>query len=128
VANLLSLTKVDTHGIVHVTTSGDIAGTDLSDGPANPFHVLLGPDWAVKRVILAMEHTSYIDSAAVGWLIMCQREFKKSGGALVLFNVPESVRQVLGLLKIQKLIPMAADEASARAALSDLQLGGAAIG
>jgi anti-anti-sigma factor len=125
---LLTLTKIDSRGIVHATTSGDIAGADLSAGTANPFHALLGPDWAVKRVILAMNRTSYVDSAAVGWLIMCQREFKKSGGALVLFGVPESVRQVLALLKIQKLIPIAPDETAARAALGALQMGGAALG
>jgi anti-anti-sigma factor len=118
VDGLLTHTATDADGTVLVATTGDIAGLDLGATATNPFLDLFGPRWATQRILLSMKNTAYIDSAAVTWLIACQRELRKSGGSMILHTVPDSVRQVLSLLRINQLVPIAANEHAARAELS----------
>lgn len=120
VDGLLILTATDADGVHSVATTGDIAGLELGPEAANPFIPLLGPRWAANRILLSMKSTSYIDSAAVSWLIACHRELRKAGGAMVLHTVPDSVRQVLSLLRIDRLIAIAPNEPAARIELTNL--------
>jgi anti-anti-sigma factor len=68
--------------------------------------------------MLNLDRTDYIDSSAIGWLIGSQRAFKEGGGQMVIHSIQPGVRQILDLLKISKVMPMAADEAEARKILT----------
>lgn len=109
----LSLVSEDQSG-VYVACRGDIALDHLQptiDLLAN----VMGPAGYAKRVHLDLENTSYIDSAGIGWLIMCHKRFVEHGGKLVLYSVPPVVEQVLRLLKLETILTLAGDRDEARA-------------
>ena len=76
---------------------------------------LLGAGCYARNVMIDMKDVPYIDSATIGWLIRSQKMFRAQGGQLILHSVQPAVRNVLELLKISRLIVIAADGESARA-------------
>ncbi len=123
----LSLVSIEKDGIIRVATDGNITAANLQ-APAehdeknppmkNPLESVLGVGWAGTRAMLDMSKTAYIDSSAIGWLIGTVRAFRESGGKLVIHSVQPAVRQVLQLLKIERVVPTASDELSARTLLT----------
>jgi anti-anti-sigma factor len=105
-------------GFCHVAVAGEITTHDFQPAPRNPLAELLGPGWSSFNLILDFDHVLNIDSSAVGWLISCQKESRRSNGRLVIHSVQRSVRQILDILRIDKLIPIVADAAEARALLT----------
>lgn len=114
----LTLLSIEKEGYVRIGAEGNITSNDFTADGKNPLEGVLGPHWAANRVLLGLDRASYIDSSAVGWLINCHKDFKQSGGTFVIHSVPPKVDQVLNLLKIGKVIPIAPDEASAKAMLN----------
>jgi len=94
-------------GIAHLSAQGDATAVDFRPTAAHHFDALLGEDWPSRRVLLNMERVPYIDSSAIGWLIHAQRAFRAAGGKLVLHSISPSVRNVLDLLKIGRVVPLA---------------------
>lgn len=112
----LSLISIQS-GVVRVATDGKITADDLRSEGHNPFEVILGGNWASNRVCLDLSHTPYIDSSAIGWLINSHKQFKAHGGQVVLHSIAPGVHKLFELLKIGKVIVLAANEASAISAL-----------
>lgn len=113
----LSLVAIDKEGFIRVATDGNITSA-VFNGDASGKALMegaLGGNWASNRVLLDMSKTNYIDSTAIGWLISSNKQFKTNGGQLVIHSVQPSVRQVLDLLKIGKVVPIVEDEAAAKA-------------
>jgi anti-anti-sigma factor len=111
----MKLTLISTdQDITRIQNEGDItqmdfrAGTDLL---AN----LLGPDCYTRKVLLNLEKTPYIDSAGVGWMVMCHKHFKEAGGKLVIHSIPPMVNQILRLLRMPDILHLAPDDAAAEA-------------
>lgn len=75
---------------------------------------ILGPNWPSFRVILDIGEIAYIDSSAIGWLISSQKTFREKGGAFAVYHVQPSVKQVLDLLKVGKVVPLCSNELAAR--------------
>jgi anti-anti-sigma factor len=100
--------------VIRLQNEGDItqldfrAGTDLMQN-------LLGPHCYAGKVLLNLEKTSYVDSAGVGWLVMCHKHFKEAGGRLVIHSIPPMVTQILKLLRMPEILHLAADEPAALA-------------
>ena len=117
--HLVAIDKKD--DLIKLATAGNIT-SDAVDGGTNPLEPLLGSDWATNRVLLDMADTGYIDSSAIGWLIGTHKAFKQKGGAIVIHSLQPSVKQVLDLLKVGRVVPMVDDEAAAR----EVAIGGAA--
>jgi len=109
--NLLSFEK---EGYIKLAAEGNITTADFSSDGKNPLEGVLGANWSKHRVLLDLKHTTYVDSSAVGWLINCHKGFKSGGGMMVVHSIPTKVEQVFSLLKIGKVLPLAADEAAAR--------------
>ena len=110
----LNLLGIEKNGLVKVATEGNITGSAVPAGGANPLAKVLGPDWNSMSVLLNMEQTGYIDSSAIGWIIGTSKQLKAGGGALAVYGVQPAVRQVLDLLKVGKVVPIVDDEAAAR--------------
>ena len=117
---LVSIDKKD--DLIKLATRGNITSDAVAAGSVNPLEPLLGTDWATNRVLLDMGDTGYIDSSAIGWLIGTHKSFKSKGGAIVLHSLQPSVKQVLDLLKVGRVVPMVDDEQAAR----EVAMGGAA--
>ena len=78
-----------------------------------PFETALGKDWAAHTVLMDVERIDYLDSAAVGWLIASQKAFRAAGGTLVLYSPQPRIRQLLTMLRIERIVPLAEDLAAA---------------
>ena len=111
----LNMISIEKDGIIRVATDGNITSADFDSSGKNPLEGLLGQTWYTNRVLLNMDRTDYIDSSAIGWLISCHKQFKEGGGPLVVHNIQPSVKQILDVLKISKVVPLCASEADARA-------------
>ncbi len=111
----LSLLSIDRDGVVRVASEGNITCDDFrTDGNKNPLESVLGTSWPTTRVLLDLDKTNYIDSSAIGWLIDASKKFKQGGGALAVHSIRPTVKQVLDLLKVSRVVPMADTEPAAR--------------
>ncbi len=113
----LSLMNKDPSGAIHLLATGDATANDFNLSQPPHFESLLGADWAAQRVLLNMGNVADLDSAAIGWLIETQKQFRTHGGLLVLHSVQTPVRNILNLLKIERVVPMAPDATAARVLL-----------
>ena len=111
----LTLVSIEKQGLIRVAAEENVTSTDFDADGSNPLAKLLGATWSSNKVLLDFSRVSYIDSSAVGWLITCHRAFKEAGGTLVVHSVQPSVRQILDVLKIGKVVPLSENEEAARA-------------
>jgi anti-anti-sigma factor len=102
-----------TDGVRCVACSGEV--TMLGVRGDDPLASLIGPDGFSRTVLLDLGRTTYMDSAAIGWLFGLHKKFKQAGGRLILHSVPPLVDQVFQLLKLPTVLHVAGDEAAARA-------------
>mgnify|MGYP000879405806 CR=1 FL=1 len=115
----LSMVSIEKGGVILVAAEGNITSSDVDPTSTNPLQTLLGATWCTNRVLLNMELSGYIDSSAIGWLMSTQKQFKDAGGKFVIYNVQPAVRQLLDMLKIGRILPIADDEAGARKLLAE---------
>lgn len=114
----LSLVSIEKDGVVRAAADGPITTADFPAESKNPLEGLLGLNWATMRVVLDMSKVNYIDSSAIGWLIGTVRIVRDGGGTFVIHGVQPSVRQILDVLKVGRVVPTAENEAAARAMVS----------
>jgi anti-anti-sigma factor len=84
-------------------------------GADDPLESLLGPHCYGHKILLNLEHVPYINSAGVCWLLQAHKRFQAAGGKFVLYRVPPSVCDVLGVLNLTPQLYIADDEGGARA-------------
>ncbi len=111
----LTLKEIDKDGVIHLGAEGQITSLDFHEQNRNPLEALIGTDWPRNRVILDLDHVSYVDSTAIGWLVSCHKKFKEAGGMMILHSIHPSVQQVFDMLKIGTLFPLASDRDAAKA-------------
>lgn len=97
----------------HVECRGTITLIDVEG--KQPLEDLLGPGGDRKNVLLNLEKITYIDTGAVSWFINCHKNCLKAGGSLVLHSASPMVLQLLELLRMDKFLHLARDEAQAHA-------------
>lgn len=94
-------------GVYHLAAEGEATVLDFSVNRPSPFEQILGPAWASRRVLLDMERLAYLDSSAIGWLITSQKAFRGAGGFLAMHSLQPQVRNLLNMLKLDRIVPMA---------------------
>ena len=67
----------------------------------------------LRFIILNMSEVSFIDSAALGWLVLSQRRFQRIGGKLSIVAHQGFVRDILELTEISEWIPVFSSEEEA---------------
>jgi len=101
-------------GIVFAAAYGEATAGDFTTPDAVLFDTILGPSWSQQRVALDMDAVPYLDSSAIGWLIQVQKHFRDAGGCLVLHSVQPHVKNILSLLKVERVVPMGRDSGAAK--------------
>ncbi len=114
----LSVITKDASGIVFAAAYGQATAHDFANPESLLFDQILGTSWARHRVALDMDAVPYLDSSAIGWLIQAQKHFRDAGGSLALHSVQPHVRNILSLLKIERVVPMGYDAAGAKTLLT----------
>jgi anti-anti-sigma factor len=105
-------------GITTVTIVGRITYNTLDPGQ-DPL-VLQIPDIYARRVFFDMSAVDYIDSSGVSWLLICHKRFREAGGKLVLHSIHPMVKQVLGVLKLERVLHLADTPEKAREELNEV--------
>ena len=65
------------------------------------------------RVVMDLSHVKMLASAGIGSLIQLHQACKSAGGKLVLCNIDENIRMMLGVAKMDRLFVFADDHADA---------------
>jgi anti-anti-sigma factor len=78
---------------------------------------LLGEGWNAKRVLIDFSGVRMAGSAAIGWLLNLQRQFKIGGGTLALHSMRPEVGRAFKLLKVDSILNIFPEEHTALAAL-----------
>ena len=74
---------------------------------------LVGEDWAERPIGLGFSEASYIDSAAIGWLLSLHKKMDQAGGKLVLHSMSPSVQRVLTMMRLDSVLNIVEEKADA---------------
>lgn len=104
----VNVLSTEDDGVVLLACHGELDGLQMpeGDGDEKGMKELLGDGWAGQRVVLDMSGATYIDSAAVGWLLSLHKGFNRGGGKMVICELQPTVRRVIELMRIQQVIPI----------------------
>jgi len=94
---------------VKLTGPLDIGGVQEID---TPFSLIAG---SRDKVVVDLSGVSFLASIGIRVLVMAARTIGSKGGRLVVYGPSEEARRVLHATGIDKIIPIAADEAAAAA-------------
>jgi anti-sigma B factor antagonist len=103
----------DVEGIIILDIDGEI---DLYNAPEIKDTIKKEMDAGHKKIVINLEHVSYIDSSGIGALISSLSNLKKIGGGLKIIHVYESVRKVFELTKLTSFFEIYDSEDEAIAA------------
>jgi len=112
----LTLAKLE-DSLATVAAEGEATASDFPSTDNVHFDNLLGHNWDGFYVTLDMDRVTYIDSSAIGWLLSAHKSFRAGGGKIALHSIQPQVRQILEILNIDRVIPLAHVLASAKTAL-----------
>ncbi|MFK7790309.1 MAG: STAS domain-containing protein [Phycisphaeraceae bacterium] len=114
----LTVVSIEDDGVASLNCGDDMNAlamceefTELKD--------LVGVDWMSRKIALGFSEASYIDSAAIGWLLSLHKTMQESGGKLVLHSMSASVRRVLTMMRLESVLNLADDHAQALAQLKE---------
>lgn len=80
---------------------------------------LVGANWADRKISLGFSEASYIDSAAIGWLLSLHKTIDAASGKLVLHSMSPSIRRVLTMMRLESVLNLADDHAQAVTQLTE---------
>ena len=85
------------------------------EGQADPMEALLGKNGYARAVLLDLSAVDMIDSSGFSWLLTNHARFARSGGMLVPYAPLPRVAEAMRVLGLWRILPVAADDAEARA-------------
>jgi anti-anti-sigma factor len=98
-------------GLLSVRIEGEITQSHVAED-LRPLDRHLGLKGFSQPVLFDLQKTKFVDSCGIGWLLLCHRKFRDSGGCMVLCSVPPSIDNVLKVLHLDQLFTIAKDEAA----------------
>jgi anti-anti-sigma factor len=108
----LSLRSIEGE-VLSLQCEGWITQAHMKPG-TDAFVAVCGSRTYCQRVLLDLDKTEFVDSSGIGWLMACQKRFTRDHGVLVIHSVPPTIRNVFDLLRLNTVLHLAPDEASAR--------------
>jgi anti-anti-sigma factor len=103
-------------GITLVRCAGKVTLAEFQFG-RDPLVNLLGPEVHRGRVLFDLSQIAYIDSSGIGWLVVSYKRFRQAGGQIVFHSPSPFVRDMLDLLRLDLVLPLAENESAALARL-----------
>ncbi|MEK6813418.1 MAG: STAS domain-containing protein [Nitrospirota bacterium] len=76
-----------------------------------------------KKLIVDLSHVEFIDSSALGMLLMAREQARLIGGSLALVNPAGYVRKILDLAQFQRIFPILSSVDEAVVAVSGVAAG-----
>jgi anti-sigma B factor antagonist len=84
----------------------------------DPLEQLIGPKGYTRTIVLDLQHSDWIDSSGLAWLLSWDRKTREAGGIFGLCAIPPRVAEVLRITRMDQVLKCWPDEAAARAALA----------
>ncbi|MEQ8850486.1 MAG: STAS domain-containing protein [Phycisphaerales bacterium] len=75
--------------------------------------VLAHADTFANKIVMDLAHVQMLASAGIGSLIQLHQSCQRAGGKLVLCNIDDNIRMMLGVAKMDRLLHLATDRADA---------------
>lgn len=104
----VKVVAIEDDGVATLACAGEMNALEMSTN-GKGLKDVLGDDWASRRVALDLSEASYMDSAAIGWLLSLHKGFGDAGGRLILFGTHPNVRRVIEMMRIDKVLDLADD-------------------
>jgi len=80
----------------------------------DPFIEHCGENVFASKVLVNLSQLNYWDSSGLSWLVVSNKRFQNDGGALILHSASSLTRRFLELMRVDKILQIAADEPAAR--------------
>jgi len=107
----LEITQRETNGIYLLALKGRLALGQESSGLRAMVDELLAS--GATRIVINLEHVSFVDSAGLGALIEMHRKAKTRGARLMLCHLGPKLRQALELARLLPIFETCPTEAAA---------------
>jgi anti-sigma B factor antagonist len=75
----------------------------------------------IKQVVINLSQMQFLNSAGLGKLVQWVTKYKIAGGKIVFSNLPSSIDKLVKLTRLEEVIQVFSDEASAIKYLVDLR-------
>ena len=102
--------------VVRMTVEGEFQPPTVEE-QSQGLSGMLGDTWASKRVLIDFSGVRMAGSAAIGWLLTLQRQFKQAGGRLALHSMRPDVARSFKLLRVDSVLNIFPEEHMALEAL-----------
>jgi anti-anti-sigma factor len=105
--------RSDEGGICRVEVQGEIR---LAEQPrdAYPIETLLGADCYMRKILLDLQYTPYMDSSGVSWLVGFHKRCREAGGVLIVHSIPPGIMAILRLLHMDRYLNLVENEHAAQ--------------
>jgi anti-sigma B factor antagonist len=103
-------------GRANIAASGSVSMSHQGAN-ADPLRDLLGESAYAQQILLDMADVDMIDSSGLGWLVACQKRIVEKGGSLVIHSSPPMVHKVIKLVRLDRVLKVAANKQEAEALL-----------
>jgi ABC-type transporter Mla MlaB component len=104
----------DDGDVLRLEMVGPVVRSDVLPDP-EPLERLLGPAGYSRNVLISLAEITLIDSICLGWLLVLHRRFRESGGTMVVHSIGPQLTEVLALVRFERVLFVAEDEAAALA-------------
>jgi anti-anti-sigma factor len=94
---------------VRIVVAGPVTQREV-DPERDPLAELLGPAAYSRPVRLDLSGTSLLDSSGVGWLLLCHKRMRQSGGKLTVHAPHPAVASVLHVLRLERVFGVEREE------------------
>ncbi len=109
----IKVVAIEDDGSAMLACAGEMNALEMT-GDGGGLRGTLGEDWAAKKVALDLGEASYMDSAAIGWLLSLHKAFGEAGGRLILFGLHPNVQRVIEIMRIDQVLDLAEDAMHAK--------------
>ena len=98
-------------GVLVISLEGNLLGEN-TNGPVMDL-IKQNIEAGTKKVLFNLADMKFINSTGLGMLMTALSKTRNAGGELALCGLPEQMRKLLQMTKLETLFPVYADEAAA---------------
>lgn len=99
------------NGVLVISLEGNLLGEN-TNGPVMDL-LKTNLDAGNKKVLINLSDMKFINSTGLGMLMTALSKTRNAGGELALCALPEQMKKLLQITKLESLFPVQADEAAA---------------
>ncbi len=108
----VKVVSIEDDGVAVLACAGEMNALEMTANGCSLTDIL-GQNWASRRVALDLSQASYMDSAAIGWLLSLHKKFSDQNGKLMVFGLHPNVQRVIDIMRINQVLNLAQDKAHA---------------